>query len=397
MRQAAQADRSGATYYLADRTTGFPARAGTASWTASVLEEGLTATIWLDPGSRGKSYAASVRFSGQRIGSAAGKRQSRDYFSQVEAVDGIVPGSGPVSITARIRGINQGRWRVTAELINPNHGRRARVYPWSRDGGPASVRPTLSYRRQPAFDTVHESVTTGLLAFARFPGVVLGAWPAFVGLGVGVGLALQAMLSARAHLDVGSVLIVSLAASVAGLIGAKAWYLALNHKAGAVSPFEGLCIQGFLIGAVAVGVAALAVMRMPVGSFLDAATPGLFVGMAIGRQGCFFGGCCSGRATASHWGLWASDRRVGARRVPTQLMESLAALAIGLATLAWMLFAYPPIAGAVFAAGVAAYTLARQVLLPLRAQPRKTSIGRWLVVAAAAGVLIAGIVVAALA
>ena len=381
---------------MADRTTGFPAGTESAGWTASVLEEGLTATIWLDPGSRGKSYAASVRFSGHRIGSAAGKRQARDYFSQVETVDAIVPGSGPVSITARIGGISPGEWRVTAELINPNHGRRVRVFPWSHRGGPARVTPMLWYQRQPESGKDHESVTTGLLAFARFPGVVLGAWPAFVGLGVGVGLVFQAMLSARAHLDVGSALIVSLASSVAGLIGAKAWYLALNRKAGAVTPFEGLCIQGFLLGAVAVGVAALAVMRMPVGSFLDAATPGLFFGMAIGRQGCFFGGCCAGRATASHWGLWASDRRVGARRIPTQLMESLAALAIGLATLAWMLFAYPPIAGAVFVAGVAAYTLARQVLLPLRAQARKTSIGRWLVMAAAAGILIADIVVAAL-
>lgn len=397
MRQAAQTDRPGATHLREDRVSGLPARGKTAGWTASVLEEGLTSTIWLDPGPHGKPYAVAVRFSGHRIGAAASKRQSNDYFSQVEPVDPLVPGSGPVSITARIRGINPGEWRVAAELIDRNHGKRVRVLPWSRHGGPSRVTPMLWYQRRPVPDTGDGALRTGLLAFARVPGVTLGAWPAFVGLGVGVGLALQAMLSARAHLDVGSALIVSSVASVAGLIGAKAWYVALNRGAGAASAVQGLCIQGFLVGAVAAGIAALAVVRVPVGPFLDAATPGLFFGMAIGRQGCFFGGCCSGRVTASSWGLWASDRRVGTKRIPTQLMESLVALAIGLATLTWILFAYLPVAGTVFVAGVAAYTLGRQILLPLRAQPRKTSIGRWLAMAAAAAALITDIVVADLA
>jgi len=59
----------------------------------------------------------------------------------------------------------------------------------------------------------------------------------------------------------------------------------------------------------------------------------VFVGMAIGRPGCFFAGCCSGRPTVSRWGLWSSDRRIGIRRIPIQLIEAAAALLIGVTAL----------------------------------------------------------------
>ena len=398
MRQQAQLAGHAAVPSLASKASSSGISAATGDWAATVLEEVLTATFWLDPGLRGKPFSASVRFSGHRIG-VVGRPQPRDFFSQVEVVGGILPGSGPVSITTRVRGVNPGEWMISAEPVNRNHGGRGvRSYPWADHGGPRSVRPLLWYRRRPArSDHPQESVKTGLLAFARIPGVIPGAWPAFVGLGVLAGLAIQALLIARAGLDVRAALAVSVAASVAGLIGAKAWYLAIHRGARPAFGLEGLCIQGFLLGAFVAILAALGLLHMPVGPFLDAAAPGLFLGMAIGRQGCFFAGCCAGRPTASGWGLWASDRRIGAKRTPTQLMESLVCLAIGLATLAWMLLRYPPIAGMVFVASVAAYTLARQVLLPLRAEPRKTSIGRVLAMVAAAAVLITNIVLAALA
>lgn len=375
---------------LAERST------SNASWAATVLEEGLTATFWLDPGSRGKPHSAAVRFTGHRLG-IAGKAQSRDHFSQVETVERVVPGSGPVSISTRVRGITPGRWSISAELVNRNDGGRGvRPYPWSRHGGPRRVKPPLWYFRKPVDNDSSEPATTGILAFAGTPGVLLGAWPAFVGLGVIVGLAMQGILIARAHLDVRSAVVLSLLASVVGLAGAKAWYLALHRHSHTGTPFEGLCIQGFLVGAGAVLVIGLIALRLPAGSLLDASAPGLFFGMAIGRQGCFFGGCCAGRATASRWGLWASDRRVGAKRVPTQLMEAVAALIIGVAALAWVLIARPSLAGTVFVAAVAAYTLTRQLLLPLRAEPRKTSIGRSLAMAAADAVLIADLLLVAL-
>jgi phosphatidylglycerol---prolipoprotein diacylglyceryl transferase len=76
-----------------------------------------------------------------------------------------------------------------------------------------------------------------------------------------------------------------------------------------------------------------------------------------------------GRPTASRWGVWASDGRVGVRRIPTQLLESLASLALGAATLLLFLVHQPALPGALFVGAVAGYTLCRQLLLPFRAEP----------------------------
>jgi len=117
-----------------------------------------------------------------------------------------------------------------------------------------------------------------------------------------------------------------------------------------------------------VAVAMLLVFRLPVGAFLDATAPGLFVGVAIGRVGCFFAGCCAGRISRSRWGVWSSDRRVGARRVPAQLLESAAGLAIAVAA-ALLIFGHAvPIDGAIFVGAFAVYFLVRQALLRVRAE-----------------------------
>jgi phosphatidylglycerol---prolipoprotein diacylglyceryl transferase len=121
----------------------------------------------------------------------------------------------------------------------------------------------------------------------------------------------------------------------------------------------------------------------------------LFVGMAIGRPGCFFTGCCFGRPTASRWGLWSSDRRVGIRRVPIQLIEAVAALLIGVSTLPLVLAGPPPIPGMIFVGAIAAYTGFRQVLFPFRVDPR-TSVGRTVTLATCAVVLLADVVVSVL-
>lgn len=118
--------------------------------------------------------------------------------------------------------------------------------------------------------------------------------------------------------------------------------------------------------------------------------------MAIGRQGCFFTGCCAGRPTRSRWGIWSSDGRVGARRLPAQQLESLVCLLIGIAALTAFLQFGVSASGAVFAGALAAYILARQGLLALRAQARRWALAGPVTVAAAATALFADVLIAAL-
>jgi phosphatidylglycerol:prolipoprotein diacylglycerol transferase len=192
-----------------------------------------------------------------------------------------------------------------------------------------------------------------------------------VTLGMAVALALQSLVLSGDHLAGRLVWTVSLVAIVVGIVGAKVWFIVLHRHEHRI---EGWCIQGFIAGATLAAAILLAVLDVPPGVFLDVTAPGLLLGLAVGRVGCFFAGCCGGTLTASRWGVWSSDQRVGARRIPTQLLESVLALSLGLLVLVAVV-GHGPAGGAFFVVGLAAYTLGRQGLLRLRAEPRKTRLG----------------------
>jgi phosphatidylglycerol:prolipoprotein diacylglycerol transferase len=230
----------------------------------------------------------------------------------------------------------------------------------------------------------------------RAPGARLGVWSALVGLGVIIAIALQAVLAARAEMDVARIVQLSLVASLAGLVGAKLYFLALHRGARRGLITTGMCLQGFVLGAVGTAIAGALVLGISPGELLDATAPGLLFALAVGRIGCFLGGCCAGRPTASRLGLWSSDRRLSTRRVPTQLFESTLAGSLGMIALAIAWTTTPQPAGTLFVATIAAFTLGRQLVLPLRDIPRKTTRGRIVVVVATGAILIADIAVATL-
>ncbi len=221
------------------------------------------------------------------------------------------------------------------------------------------------------------------------PGVVRFAYATLVSLGVLVGLGLEALLLSHGHYALFRPMLFSVIAIVAGVIGGKGWYIAVHRG----KKFDGWCIQGFVAGAaVVVAAAALAGPGIPAGAYLAAAAPALLIGMAIGRPGCFWAGCCTGMPTAARWGIWSSDRRLGCRRAPAQLLEALSALISGGAVLAVVLADGLARSGPVAVVGLAVYTLCRQFILGLRAEARVWRYGRRVTGAIAALALIAGIV-----
>jgi phosphatidylglycerol---prolipoprotein diacylglyceryl transferase len=233
------------------------------------------------------------------------------------------------------------------------------------------------------------TVRAAPLPLTKVPGIVRFAYAGLVSLGVLAGLALEALLLVNGHYPALRPILFSVAAVAVGAVGGKAWFIAVNRG----RKFDGWCIQGFITGAaVVVAAAALAGPGVPAGVYLATAGPALLIGMAIGRPGCFWAGCCAGRPTASRRGIWSSDRRVGCRREPGQLLEALALLAVGLAVLAFVLLAGLARSGPVAVAGLAAYTLIRQFILGLRAEPpRRWRYGRQVTIAAVAIALIASV------
>src|SRR5207302_2020746 len=136
-------------------------------------------------------FAAMIRFSGSRVG-VVGKPQPRDHFEKLETVEGILPGSGPISITPQIRDINPGEWIVRAELSRKGQERLVRAYP--RQSSPRQPRPMLWPMGIPTTPSgLPIRLKTRLMAFASRPGVIIGAWPALVVSGFVVTLALQAV------------------------------------------------------------------------------------------------------------------------------------------------------------------------------------------------------------
>ncbi len=367
-----------------DASDGMPA------WAAKAVEELLTVTYWLDPGEHGDPFSATIRFTGRRLG-VTGKPQPGDTFAQEETVNGIVPGSGPVAITAEVRGVNSGEWSVTARSVARPVGSQFRPYPPA--GQDATVRRVPLPRRVPIPAEPTTTVRTTSLLFTKVPGITRYAYASLVFLGVLVGLAVEALLLADRHYSVLEPLLISAGAVAAGIVGGKAWYIGVHRG----RKFDGWCVQGFIAGAaIVVAAAALAGPGVPAGVYLGATAPALLIGMAIGRPGCFWAGCCVGRPTASRWGIWSSDRRVGCRREPAQLLEALASLVIGAAVLAVVLLDGLARSGPVAVIGLAAYTLARQFILSLRAEPpNRWRYGRQLTIAAAALALIAGVVLLA--
>lgn len=351
----------------------------------SVAKEILAVTYWFDPAPSPEPYPVTVRFSGHRV-DVKGRLSSGDRFVQDETIKDVVPGSGPISLTARVRDINPGSWTVTARMLLSAHSAREVLEQGNVTSIMGPLHPAVRlWRRWAPSVGVTEPMRTCLIPFARVPGIFPGIWVAMVMLGMVVALTLQSLVIARGHLAVGPVWAVSLVAIAVGIVGAKVWYIVLYRN------IQGWCIQGFITGAILTAAFLLAVLHVPAGVFLDATAPGLLVAMAVGRLGCFFAGCCGGPPTSSRWGVWSSDQRVGARRIPTQLLELALALILGLAMLVVVL-SHGPANGAIFVVGLAAYTLVRQGILHLRAEPRKTRLGWPITIALSTLVLIAAIV-----
>ena len=136
----------------------------------------------------------------------------------------------------------------------------------------------------------------------------------------------------------------------------------------------GVWYGGFLGG---LGAGALLMRRYGL-NFLataDAFAPGVALGQAIGRQGCFAAGCCWGRPTTLPWGVEFTEAGhrvtgvpVGVHLHPTQLYESFAALLIFLFLL-W-LHRRKRIGGQVILAYAVLYALTRFLIEFVRDDPR---------------------------
>lgn len=109
---------------------------------------------------------------------------------------------------------------------------------------------------------------------------------------------------------------------VAGILGARLFYILLNYRFFMDHPLEivmiqngGLAWHGGLIAATVVAIRFIRKKGLPLATMLDLIAPYAALGESIGRIGCFLNGCCFGREIA--WGVYFPVH--DARLHPTQL------------------------------------------------------------------------------
>lgn len=160
-----------------------------------------------------------------------------------------------------------------------------------------------------------------------------------VASGMLAGIFLAEYLNKKQGGDPGRIVDLSLIVILSGLLGARTLFIIINLSYYQSHPLEmvmvwkgGLVFFGGLIGGLIGLLVAILIYRMPLWRTLDIAAPGLTLGHALGRIGCFSAGCGYGRPTDLPWAVIFTNPRSLATGVlnipvhPTQLYSTLALL-----------------------------------------------------------------------
>lgn len=172
---------------------------------------------------------------------------------------------------------------------------------------------------------------------------------------------------------------------LAGLVGAKLLMVVSDWSYYAQNPARffslstlqaGGTVMGGLVLAIAVGAVLLWRTEAGFAAFADVYAPGIALGQAVGRLGCFSAGCCWGKPTEVAWGVTFTNpysaQVVGVplhqALHPTQLYESV--LSAGIFFLLLWLWKRRRFPGQIFSAYLVLYAVVRFNLEFFRNDPR---------------------------
>jgi len=199
----------------------------------------------------------------------------------------------------------------------------------------------------------------------RFGPVVVYSYGTMIALGVLAAIYISHRQAAREGVDPDITLEFTLLIVVAGLVGSRLLFVALNWQEYVGRPLaiigigyrelEGLSIHGGLAGGGLAGYAYVRRHRLRFWTLADLYARPLAIGMGVGRIGCFLAGCCYGQLTQRGWGT-TTVYAFGLRH-PSQLYET-ALLLLLFAFLTWYM-GRPRARGQLFAAFVGGSGVAR--------------------------------------
>ncbi len=169
----------------------------------------------------------------------------------------------------------------------------------------------------------------------------LPTYGVLVALGVVAALAVIVKLAGREGLDKDQMFNFAVYLALTGMIGAKIFLVGQDWDYYSANPRQilsfsvlqsgGIFFGGFL-AAFAFAIFYIRRAKLPLLKVADSFMPGIAVGHAFGRLGCFAAGCCWGEPTALAWAVTFTDPHahevvgvpLGVGLHPTQLYESAA-------------------------------------------------------------------------
>lgn len=167
----------------------------------------------------------------------------------------------------------------------------------------------------------------------------------FLAMGMLAGIYMARSEALRYRLDPDRIMDLCFYIVIAAIVGSRLFYVLTTPGFYISSPLEifkiwngGLVFYGGFIGAALVVVIYLKVYHLPLGTISDIAAVAMPLGHFFGRIGCFFAGCCYGKACQMPWSVtFRSPDSLAPLNIPlhpTQLYESAANLMVFLAMLA---------------------------------------------------------------
>jgi phosphatidylglycerol:prolipoprotein diacylglycerol transferase len=167
-----------------------------------------------------------------------------------------------------------------------------------------------------------------------------------VAAGFLIGLAVAAHRARREGLPPEQVSDLGVWLIVSGMLGGKLFHIVFFwndfiagwHEEGLRSLREGFVFYGGFIAATLTAVGYTRAKRLPLAKLADLMAPCVALGHALGRLGCFFNGCCYGKACSLPWAVTfpPPHTMAGIPVHPTQLYEVIgnAGLFFGLSAFA---------------------------------------------------------------
>jgi phosphatidylglycerol:prolipoprotein diacylglycerol transferase len=177
-------------------------------------------------------------------------------------------------------------------------------------------------------------VAVALLILRGMPEIQIKAYGAMLTVGFVFGTLSAVRLGRRRGIPAERLLDLGLWILVGAIFGARIMYVLITPNPGPLFDVSrimaeglgGLSFHGGLLGGLLTGSAFILLSRLPYWRVTDCLAPGIALGYAITRIGCFLNGCCFGKHTDLPWAV--TFPQIGHPVHPTQLYASLIGFAM---------------------------------------------------------------------